>query len=399
MDMDVDRQLIEILGSEPAASGVNFSVGRPPQVEVDGTLRSVGIAESAEALTPQETQRIARTLMRGKSDLLQRLEVDGSCDCAYVLGNGTRLRVNVFKVDENEGIVIRIVSDEIPTFEQLGLPAVISEIPELTSGLVLITGATGSGKSTTLAAIIDQINRTRPVHIVTLEDPVEFRHKHRKSTVNQRQLGTDFRTFRDGLRATLRQTPQVIAVGEMRDRETIEIAVKAAETGHLVLSTLHTMDTGRTINRITGMFDSSDARLVQMRLAETLSHVVGQRLLPRADNKGRVAAIEVMTSNLRIRELIQNGESGENTFEKVLHECGGYGMQTFDQHILKLFEKNIITEETARGYSTEITSVTQAIDRMRIARGEDTSDLGELELANRVERKTNPYKTRGGWNS
>ncbi|MEM7264279.1 MAG: type IV pilus twitching motility protein PilT, partial [Planctomycetota bacterium] len=258
--------------------------------------------------------------------------------------------------------------------------------PKLVNGLVLVTGATGSGKSTTLAALIDRINETRAVHVVTLEDPVEFVHRHQLATVNQRELGSDFFEFADGLRAALRQAPKVILVGEMRDRETLEIGLKAAETGHLVLSTLHTVDAGQTISRITGMFQERERDLIRSRLSEVLRYVVGQRLLPREDG-GRVAALEIMGSSLRSRELIQNGETLEKTFYQVIADTRPHGWQTFDQHILDLYEQRIVSEEVAKTYASDRSIMNREIDRVRHSRGEDTSGLGELEMVQSMKRK------------
>jgi len=389
----VDRLLVEMIRSAEGISDLNFTVGRPPQVEVYGELRTAELATPTESLTAEDTERLAEALIGDNQELLGTLKRTGACDCAYATPDGTRFRVNIFSAKGQRSVVLRSLHNEAPGLDDLGLPEAIHRIPERRDGLVLVTGATGSGKSTTLAAIIDRINATRPVHIVTLEDPIEFLHPHRKGTVNQRELGTDFHRFSDGLRAALRQSPKVILVGEMRDRETVEIALKAAETGHLVLSTLHTVDAGQTLNRIGGLFEFNERPLVRNRLAEVLRFVIGQRLLPR-EGGGRVPAMEIMTSCLRVRELIQNGEQGDKTFYNVIAEGGALGMQTFDQHILQLYRDGAISQATAKGYSTDATSVRQEIDRIRARRGEETSDLGELEMA--YSRRTAVRSRPGG---
>jgi twitching motility protein PilT len=242
----------------PNVSDINFSVGRPPQIEVDGVLRPVAVLGESETLTASDTEELAAQLVGDNQALRESLEKTGACDCAYTAPDGHRFRANVFTARGQRAIVLRALPTRIPSLESLHLPPVLGEIAKLTNGLALVTGATGSGKSTTLAAVIDNVNATRGVHVVTLEDPIEFTHPHKKATINQRELGSDFPTFAHGLKSALRQAPKVILVGEMRDRETVEIALKASETGHLVLSTLHTVDAGQTINRIVGLFEGAE---------------------------------------------------------------------------------------------------------------------------------------------
>ncbi|HYG23967.1 MAG TPA: type IV pilus twitching motility protein PilT, partial [Verrucomicrobiae bacterium] len=244
---------------------------------------------------------------------------------------------------------------------------------------VLVTGATGSGKSTTLAAVLNEINQTKAVHIITLEDPVEFVHPHRRATFNQRELGTDFDTFSSGLRAALRQAPKVILVGEMRDRDTVKIALSAAETGHLVLSTLHTIDAGQTINRILGMFETDEQEQIRARLADTLRWVVSQRLVPK-NGGGRHALLEIMGSNLRTQETIRLGESEGKTFYEIIDSSQPFGWRTFDNSALDAFERGVISEETALLYCTKRGPVTRGIDNLKKARGESTSDIGSLRM-------------------
>jgi len=388
----VDRLLAAMTASAEGISDLNFTVGRPPQVEVYGELRTAELGAPPEPLTAEDTAHLSEALIGDNPELLATLNRTGACDCAYSTPDGTRFRVNVFSAKGRRSVVLRALHAQVPDLDDLCLPEAIHRIPEQRDGLVLVTGATGSGKSTTLAAIIDRINATRPVHIVTLEDPIEFLHPHKKGTVNQRELGSDFHRFSDGLRAALRQAPRVILVGEMRDRETVEIALKASETGHLVLSTLHTVDAGQTLNRIAGMFEFNERPLVRNRLSEVLRFVVGQRLLPR-EGGGRVPALEIMTACLRVRELIQKGEDGDKTFYNVIADGCALGMQTFDQHILLLYRDGAISQATAKGYCTDATSVQQEIDRIRTRRGEETSDLGELEMAH---NRRSAMRTRGG---
>jgi twitching motility protein PilT len=312
--------------------------------------------------------------------LARQLDEAGACDCAWHLPTGERFRTNIFKVRGNFSIVLRALPSAVPTFEQLQLPKMVEEIPKVLNGLVLVTGATGSGKSTTLAAIVDRINSTRAAHVVTLEDPVEFVHTHKMATINQRELGLDFPRFVDGLRAALRQAPKVILVGEMRDRETVEVALKAAETGHLVMSTLHTIDAGETINRIIALFAQEEQNMVKNRLAQSLRYVVSQRLMPRKSG-GRIAALEIMGSSLRVRELILSGETLEKTFYGVIQDAKPHGWQTFDQHIVELFQQDLITSEVARSHCTDLSVVSRAVDQLRSARGERTSDIENLQMA------------------
>jgi twitching motility protein PilT len=374
---DLDRVLVAMLEAGERVSDINFSPGRPPQMEVDGQLVAY---ERIGVLTPEKTQKIADILIGSNEDLRADLNKRGSCDCSHQVPDGPRFRVNIFRVDGNCAIVLRSLPTEIPTFDTLGLPDTLRKLPELKNGLVLVTGGTGSGKSTTLAAVIDAINRTRAVHIVTLEDPIEFKHPHKKSTLNQRELGKDYKDFTDGLRAALRQAPKVILVGEMRDRATVEIAMKAAETGHLVLSTLHTIDAGQTIGRIIGMFEASEADLVRGRLAQMLRFVVGQRLLPR-NGGGRVAALEIMGNDTRVRELICNGESKDKTFAKIIGESRSFGWQTFDQHIVDLFSEDKLTAEVALNYASDRAEVRRQLDQRIAAKGGSTSEIGNLEMA------------------
>jgi twitching motility protein PilT len=376
---DIDYLLRRMLESYDNVSDLNFSVAKPPQVEVSGELTPVGIDTRLERLTPFQTETLALHLMQCDRRLSQLLIAQGSCDCSYAMIGKARFRVNVFQQRNSYSIVLRKLSTQILTIDDLNLPQVFHQMPQEKNGLILVTGATGSGKSTTLAALIDRMNQTKAMHIVTLEDPMEFVHPHKKATINQRELGSDFDTFVNGLRAALRQAPKVILVGEMRDRETVEIALAAAETGHLVLSTLHTIDAGQTITRILGMFDKDEEKLVRIRLANTLRWIVSQRLLPKVDG-GRVAALEIMGMSLRVKDSVLNGESEGKTFYEIIEAAEPFGMQTFDQSIIKLFQEGVIDEDTALAYASRKSVARRGIDEAKKEWGMLTSDIQELAL-------------------
>jgi twitching motility protein PilT len=384
---DVDYLLRRMLESYDNVSDLNFSVAKPPQVEVSGELTPVMIDPRLERLTPFQTETLALHLMQCDRRLSQLLIAQGSCDCSYALIGKARFRVNIFQQRNSYSIVLRKLSTQILTIDDLGLPQVFHQMAQEKNGLILVTGATGSGKSTTLAALIDRMNQTKAMHIVTLEDPMEFVHPHKKATINQRELGSDFDTFANGLRAALRQAPKVILVGEMRDRETVEIALSAAETGHLVLSTLHTIDAGQTITRILGMFDKDEEKLVRIRLANTLRWIVSQRLLPKVDG-GRVAALEIMGTNLRVKDSVLNGESEGKTFYEIIEAAEPFGMQTFDQSILKLFQEGVIDEDIALAYASRKSVVRRGIDEAKKERGMLTSDIEELALDQEYDKIT-----------
>jgi twitching motility protein PilT len=376
---DVDYILRRLLESHENVSDLNFTVAKPPQVEASGELTSVIVDPRLEKLTPFQTETLALHLMQCDRRLSQLLISQGACDCSYALVGKARFRVNVFQQRNSYSIVLRKLSTQILTIDDLKLPQVFHQMAQEKNGLILVTGATGSGKSTTLAALIDEMNQTKAIHIVTLEDPMEFVHPHKKATINQRELGSDFDTFANGLRSALRQAPKVILVGEMRDRVTVEIALSAAETGHLVLSTLHTIDAGQTITRILGMFDKDEEKLVRIRLADTLRWIVSQRLLPKIDG-GRAAALEIMGTSLRIRDSVLNGESEGRTFYEIIEAAEPFGMRTFDQSIIKLFQAGVITEDTALAYASRKSVTRRGIDDFKKQQGRMTSDIEELAL-------------------
>jgi twitching motility protein PilT len=375
----LDHLVAQILAKAPSASDILFIVGKPVQAEVNGELTDIQTNLLENELVPRQVQSISFIMMGNNLRLYEDLCGHGSCDLSYDLPGKARFRVNIFFQRGSTSIVMRKLPTKIPTLEDLKLPPLFHEMAKEKYGLILVTGGTGTGKSTTLAALIDAINASSAKHILTLEDPVEFNHVHKKGTVNQRELGTDFDAFSSGLRAALRQAPKVILVGEIRDRETMEIALQASETGHLVLGTLHTSNTGQTINRIIGMFELTEERLIRQRLAQGLKYVVSQRLMPKIGG-GMVVALEVLTNNLRIRELILGGESGEKTFYNVVESGEAYGMFTFDQHLTRLYEEGLITQESAMGFASDRSRLGQAINRIKTLRGEKVTNIQDLEL-------------------
>jgi len=383
---ELDRLLTRMLEAHGPVSDLNFTVGRPPQVEYHGQLMGVEMDPPLPRLTPYQTEGIALALIGNDRRLTETFVRTGSCDLPYALGNTARFRVNIFQQRGNISIVLRRLASEVPTVERMGLPEIVYRMAEERNGLILVTGATGSGKSTTLAAMLNIVNEKKAVHVVTLEDPVEFVFPVKTATFNQRELGTDFDVFASGLRAALRQAPKVILVGEMRDRETLEIGLTAAETGHLVVSTLHTVDAGQTINRMLGMFDKDEERMVRMRLADTVRWVVSQRLLPKVGG-GRVAALEIMGMNIRIEEIILNGESEGKTFYEIIQDSEALGWQTFDTHILRLFNEGVITEETALSYASKRSIVARGLDTIKATKGEKTSDIEGLALDTEYARQ------------
>jgi twitching motility protein PilT len=369
-----------MLDSQPEVSDLNFTVDRPPQVEAYGELKPVTFDPPIGNLTPFQIETIAMNIIGDNLWQIEDLLRHGSCDNSYALGDKARFRVNIFSQRGNFSIVCRQLNTVIPTLEKLKFPEVFHEIPKEKTGLVLITGATGSGKTTTLAAVLNEINQSKAVHIVTLEDPVEYVHSHKTATFNQRELGVDFDSYANGLRAALRQAPKVILVGEMRDRETVKIALSAAETGHLVLSTLHTINAGETINRILGMFDPAEQEQVRIRLSDTLRWIVSQRLAPKEGGAGRTALLEIMGSNLRTQESIRMGESEGKTFYEIIEASYIYGWRTFDNACLEAFDQGIISEETALLYCTKRNVISRGIDNIKKQRGELAATAGSLRM-------------------
>jgi twitching motility protein PilT len=370
---DLDKILSAMLKTYSGISDLNFSIGHPLQVEDFGELKPVFVDPPIEALTPYQTEQIALTLMQGNRRLIYDYLTGGSCDLSYSLGEEARFRVNIFRQQGNFSIVLRKLEGHVPTVESLSLPPIFHEIAKEKTGLVLVTGATGSGKTTSLAALLNEINETQPVHVITLEDPIEFVHPKRKATFNQRELGHDFNNYPNGLRAALREVHKDILIGEMRDRATVEVALMAAETGHLVLSTLHTVDAGQSINRILGLFSLGEEQQLRIRLSDSLRYIVSQRLAPR-NGGGRQLLCEIMGNNLRTKETVALGEGEHRSFYEIIEASSPFGWMTFDQSILNAYENDLISEETARLFASRKGRITRGIDLIQKARGVD-SDL------------------------
>src|SRR5438876_1400176 len=332
-------------------SDLNFSVGQLPQVEINGKLTPVQPL-GLQKLTPYQTEIIAMTLLQENSEAAERLVQTGTADLSYSLPSRARFRCNIFQQRGVDSIVMRVIPTDIPTLGSLALPSQLAEIAELRNGLVLITGPTGAGKSSTLAAIIDIVNESKHYHVVAIEDPIEYLHQHKNSTINQREVGHDTRDFPSALRAALRQAPKVILIGEMRDYETTEIALEAAETGHLVLSTLHTIDASKTVDRIIGLYPKNEEPVIRTRLAQTFRYIVSQRLIPRADFHGRIAAVEILESTPRTREYIENGEAEGKSLLDAMRDGKLDGMQDFDSVIKDLIESSVITIEDGLSFAT-----------------------------------------------
>lgn len=375
----IDHILTTMLESHDNVSDLNITVDKPFQVETSGELQPVPLNPPINRLTPFQSEVFALNLINGDRRLTKNLITQGSCDLSYQLAGKARFRVNVFSQKGYYSTVMRQLATRVPTIEEMKLPPAFKKMGLERNGIILVTGATGSGKSTSLAAILDEINETKSVHVVTLEDPVEFVHSQKKSTFNQRELGMDFDAYASGLRAALRQAPKVILVGEMRDRETVEIGLSAAETGHLVLTTLHTVDAGQTINRIVGMFEQEEEKQIRIRLSDTMRWIACQRLLPKVGG-GRVAAFEIMGANLRVKDSILNGESEGKTFYEIIEGSQAFGMMTFDQSITDLFNQGLISEDTAMSYASRKAVVGRAIDSIKAARGEKTTSIEDLTL-------------------
>ena len=340
-----------MLRASDKVSDLIFSPGRPPQIELSGKLVPVRI-NGLEKLTPAHTAGIAKLIIGNQQTAAESLEKTGSADLSFSAPGEARFRVNIFKQRGTHAIVMRVIPMRPPQFKDFNLPEQLKEITEIKNGIVLVTGPTGSGKSSTLAAIIDLINEMHYYHIVTIEDPIEFLHTHKNSTIHQRELHSDTPSFSIALRAALRQAPKVILVGEMRDRETIEVALEAAETGHLVLSTLHTIDASKTVDRIIGVFPKNEERVIRTRISQSFRFIVSQRLIPRADGKGRVAAIEILKSTMRTREYIEKGESEGKSLLDAMQQGDQDGMQTFDGVIENLIREGVLTVEGALPYAS-----------------------------------------------
>ena len=378
IEADLARRVREVLGAAPGASDVLFLPGQPVMALLDGALTALP-KESGVPLSPEETDRLVREILGGQTRLHDALAARGACDLSYRHPDGVRFRGNVFRTLDRLGLVLRRLPDVPPALGSLGLPPVTGRMVALTDGLVLVAGATGSGKSTTLAALLADIVAARPVHAISLEDPVEFLHAPSKGVVTQRELGTDFPDFAEGLRAALRQAPQVLLVGELRDRETVETCLAAAETGHLVLASIHTADCAGAVERLLAFFPAAEQALARSRLAGSLRYVLAQRLLPRLAG-GRVAAVEVLAATLRTRERIAAGETDSLGFRDIMEQGAPYGMTTFDASMAALFAAGIVTEAAVLDRSTDRGAVARALDAVKADRGQPVSTITGLEL-------------------
>jgi twitching motility protein PilT len=367
---DVNPLLAKMLDVAPGISDLNLSVGKPPQVEIEGELRPVPFA-GIERLSPYHVELVAMRLLRGKRDLTERLLRTGSVDLSYSLAQKTRFRVNVFSQRGSYSVVLRVIPNRIPTVEDLGLPQQLNEITQERNGIVLVTGPTGSGKSTTLAAIINKMNRENSIHVITIEDPIEYLYPSLKATINQREVGADTETFALALRAALRQAPKVILVGEMRDVETVSTALEASETGHLVLSTLHTIDASKTIDRIVGVFPKNEERQIRTRFSQSFKWIVSQRLVPKKTG-GRMAVCEILRGTARTRDYIREGEKEGKSLVDAMEDGALEGMQTFDSELKRLIETGAVDEETALSYATNGPNL-----KLRLSMEKDTHAVGE----------------------
>ncbi len=384
---EIDYWIATMLESHSNVSDLNITVGKTLQVESSGQLVPVNITPPVAELTPFQTETFALNLIGNNRRLLRDLIENGSCDLSYAVGDKARFRVNIFTQKGYFSTVLRKLETEVPSIEGMQFPDAFGKMASELNGLVLFTGATGTGKTTSLAALLNRINQERSVHVVTLEDPIEYVHEQMQSTFNQRELGNDFSSFPVGMRAALRQAPKVILVGEMRDRDTMEIGLTAAETGHLVLSTLHTIDSGQTINRILGMFEQEEQPQIRNRLVDTIRWISSQRLLPKVGG-GRVAAMEILRTSLRVKDLILNGETEDKTFYHIIREGSALDMRTFDQHILELFSRGLITEKSAMTYCSQRAEMNRGLDRLKAERGEATTSLTDLSMEDEDE---NPF--------
>jgi twitching motility protein PilT len=382
----IDHILTTMLESYENVSDLNMTVDKPFQVESSGELKPVEVTPPIGKLTPFQAEIMALNLINGDRRLTKNLLSEGSCDLSYQLAGKARFRVNVFSQKGCYSTVMRQLVTRVPTIEEMKLPSAFYDMSEERNGIILITGATGTGKTTSLAAVLNEINEKKSVHVITLEDPVEYVHSQKKATFNQREMGADFDAYASGLRAALRQAPKVILVGEMRDRETVEIGLSAAETGHLVLTTLHTTDAGQTVNRIVGMFEKEEERQVRIRLADSMRWIACQRLLPKVGG-GRVAAFEIMRTSLRVKDSILHGESEGKTFYEIIQGNRSFGMITFDESIAELYGEGLISEQTGMSYASHKAIVGRAIDTIKASKGEKTTSIEDLTLDQEYAKK------------
>jgi twitching motility protein PilT len=369
-----------MLRAAPKISDLIFSPGRAPQVEVNGELVQLKIA-GVGVLKPDDTARIANDLMGRSKHALEKLKEEGSCDISYSVPKLSRFRVNIFTQRGSCGIVMRVIPTDVPDFKSLNLPPELNEAAQLRPGIVLVTGPTGSGKSSTLAAFVDKINETKACHVITIEDPIEFLHQHKLATIHQRELHTDCPSFALALRAALRQAPKLILVGEMRDKQTIEVALEAAETGHMVYSTLHTIDASKTVERIIGVFPLEEQNAIRGRLAKSFRYIVSQRLIPRLDGSGRVAAFEILKATIRTREYVQKGESEGKSLLDAMRDAEGGEMQCFDDEIEKMIRAGVIDMEMGLSYCTNMGNLRLCLADFVEAQGNKTPGIRAVKPA------------------
>jgi twitching motility protein PilT len=381
----IDALLGTMIQSHEGVSDLLFTDGRPPLVEAHGRLEEFPVERPTPVFGHKEIDQLANHIINGDERLMRDLAAWGSCDCSYALTDVARFRVNIFKQNGKQAIVMRKLQSEIPTLDALGLPPIFREIIEEKTGMIFVTGATGSGKTTTLAAMLNELNQTQQIHIITLEDPIEFLHPHRRALFHQRELGKDFPDFARGLRAALRQAPKVILVGEIRDRETMEIAMTASETGHVVFATLHTINAGQTINRILGMFGKDEEQALRQRLADTVRYIISQRLVSKIGG-GRLLLTEIMGSSLRTRETLLYGESERRTFQEIIEAGSTLGWHSFDQSLLKAYEADLINEDTALIFCAHKHKMRKDIDLLKKLKA------GTFEMPSGLQLKTKPDK-------
>jgi twitching motility protein PilT len=391
---ELDRLLEAMIKSADEVSDLLFVAGRPLQVEIQGELKPFVSEPSEPVLTSERIESMAGAIINNNQRLLQDLKERGSCDCGYTLKNVCRFRVNIYHQNGNYAMVLRHLKPLIPSFESLHLASVFHEIIKEKTGLIFVTGGTGMGKTTSIAAMLNEINKTRDIHILTLEDPIEFLFTPIRSTFSQRELGLDFHDFHDGMRAAMRQAPKIIFIGEIRDRETMEIVLNAGETGHLVFSTLHTASASGTINRILGMFSGDEENVVRERLAASLRFIVSQRLVP-AISGGRLLVTELMGSNLRTREAILLGEGENRNLDDIIEAGSIAGWHTFEQSLIKAYEQDLITEETALIYCANKTKMIQRIDILSLHKPRRSTRSDSLFAGLRMQEEEKAAKSRG----
>lgn len=377
---DFQTLLHAMLQSGEGVSDFLFLVGKAPLIERYGKLHELPMDAASPILQPAHTEAISALLINGSDRLQRDLTESGSCDTSYALEGTARFRINIYRQQGRIGIVMRRLQSSVPTLESLGLPPIFNQIVQEKFGIVFVTGSTGSGKTTTLAALLNELNQTQDIHVVTLEDPIEFVHPHGRAAFSQRELGKDFSDFASGLRAALRQAPKVILIGEIRDRETMEIALTASETGHLVFSTLHTINAGQSINRILGLFSNDEEKQVRERLADTLRYIVSQRLVSKIEG-GRLLVTEIMGSSLRTRETLLYGEGENRTYQEIIEAGSTLGWHSFDQSLMSAFEDNVISEETALLFSTHKNKMRRDLEMAKKLRSPLPDEPSGLKIA------------------